>query len=157
FREYRARSGRRPRGALHARPYAGPRWLLSVLVLVLASTRVEAAGCVDPATIAHSTVSVTRHFDDKERAQQPGLLAIRGTGWFLSPRSMVTVEHVAAAMKLSDQDWKDVELRTGEYTQSIPARVQRIAGSHTEKIAVLELQTAPSGAEGFRLRTEPLV
>jgi hypothetical protein len=130
--------------------------LLSLVILVVASTRAEAA-CVDPATLAHSTVSITRHFDDKEQAARPGVLGIRGTGWFLSPTSMVTVEHVAASMKLSDQDWKEIELRRGEYTQSLPARVQRLAGSHAEKIAVLELQTAPFGAEGFRLRMEPLV
>ncbi len=96
-----------------------------------------------------------RHFDDKEQEERPGVLGIRGTGWFLSPTSMVTVEHVAAAMKLSDRTWKQVEIGTGESKQSVPVRIQRLAGS-SEKIAVLELQTAFSGAQGFRLRMEPL-
>ena len=157
FRVRRARSGRRPVAVLHA-SWAVPRrrwWLFSILILVAASSHVE-AGCVDPARLAHSTVSITRHFDE-EQAPQPGVVAIRGTSWFLTPTSMVTVEHVAAAMKLSDQDWKDVELRRGDYTQSIPARVQRLAGSHAEKVAVLELQSALSGVEGFALRMEPLI
>ena len=83
------------------------------------------------------------------------MLGVRGTGWFLSPTSIVTVEHVAAAMKLSEQDWKQVEIGTGESRQSVPVRIQRLAG-YGEKIAVLELQTAFSGAQGFRLRMEPL-
>ena len=96
-----------------------------------------------------------RHFDDKEQEERPGVLGVRGTGWFLSPTSIVTVEHVAAAMKLSEQDWKQVEIGTGESRQSVPVRIQRLAG-YGEKIAVLELQTAFSGAQGFRLRMEPL-
>jgi Trypsin-like peptidase domain len=132
------------------------RRLFSILVLVLASSRAE-AGCIDPATLAHSTVSITRHFDEKEREARPDTLGIRGTGWFLSPTSMVTAGHVAAAMNLSDQDWKQIEIRHGKNEQSVPARIQRLAGSHTEKIAMLELQTAFSSAQGFELRMEPLV
>ena len=136
--------------------WARLRWLFSVLVLGLASTHVE-AGCVDPAPLAHSTVGITRHFDDKEREARPGVLAVTGTGWFLSPTSMVTVEHVAAAMNLTEQNWKHVELRQRENTQLIPARIQRLAGSSKERIAVLELQAAPADAQGFALRMEPLV
>ena len=130
------------------------RRLFSILVLVAGASGVE-AGCIDPSMQAHSTVSIMRHFDDKEQEERPGVLGIRGTGWFLSPTSMVTVEHVAAAMKLSDRTWKQVEIGTGESKQSVPVRILRLAGS-SEKIAVLELQTAFSGAQGFRLRMEPL-
>ena len=132
------------------------RRLFSILILVVASSRVE-AGCIDPAPPAHSAVSIMRHFDDKEQEERPGLLGIRGTGWFLSPTTMVTVEHVAAAMKLSDQYWKHLEIAKGESKQSIPARIHRVAGAHTQKIAVLELQSAHPDAQGFQLRMEPLV
>ena len=132
------------------------RGLLSIAVLVVASCRVE-AGCIDPASLAHSTVSIARYFDDKEREVEPGLLGVRGTGWFLSPTSMATIEHVAVAMNLSVQSWKQVEVRTGDQSQSIPIRIRRIVGSHAEKIAVLELQTAFPEAQGFQLRMEPLV
>ena len=132
------------------------RGLLSIAVLVVASCRVE-AGCIDPASLAHSTVSIARYFDDKEREVEPGLLGVRGTGWFLSPTSMATIEHVAVAMNLSDQSWKEVEVRTGDHSQSIPIRIRRIVGSQAEKIAVLELQTAFPEAQGFALRMEPLV
>lgn len=127
-----------------------------VIVLVLASSRVEAA-CIDAASLTHSTVSIMRHFDEQEQDERPGLLGIRATGWFLSPTIMVTVDHVVAAMKLSDQQWKHLEIVKGESRQSIPARIRRLAGSHTQKLAVLELQTAHSGVEGFQLRMEPLV
>jgi hypothetical protein len=112
---------------------------------------------MDPATLAHSTVSITRYFDDKEREALPGVLGISGTAWFLSPTSMVTIEHVAASMNLSDQSWKQVEIWTGENKQSIPVRIQRLIGSHAEKIAVLELQTVFSGAQDLQLRPERLV
>jgi hypothetical protein len=131
------------------------RGLLSVVILVVASAPVE-AGCIDPATLAHSTVSITRYFDDHEREAQPGLLGIRGTGWFLSPTSLATVEHVTASMNLSERSWTPIEIWTGENKRSIPVRVARLAGSHAEKISVLELQTVFSGAQGLPLRMEPL-
>jgi hypothetical protein len=132
------------------------RRLFFSLVLVVASSRVE-AGCVDPAPPTHSSVSIMRHFDDKEQEERPGLLGIRGTGWFLSPTLMVTVDHVVAAMKLSDQDWKHLEIGKGEKTRSVPARIHRVAGSDAQKVAVLELQTAHTEAQGYRLRMDPLV
>jgi hypothetical protein len=129
---------------------------VSIFVLVLASSRVE-AGCIDPATLAPSAVSITRYFDDKEKEARPGVLGASGTGWFLSPTLMVTVGHVAATMNLSAHDWKQVEIWTGEHKRSLPVRIQHLVGSYPEKIAVLELQSTLSGAQGFQLRMEPLV
>jgi hypothetical protein len=90
---------------------------------------------------------------------------ISGTGWFLSPTAMVTVEHVAAAMKLSDRSWRQIEVGTGQSKQSVPVRIQRLAGSN-EKIAVPPRiadrvvrcpgPSAPHGASGSRgARCEP--
>jgi hypothetical protein len=132
------------------------RQLFLILVLVLATSRVE-AGCIDPATLAHSTASITRYFDEREQQPRPGVLGISGTGWFLSPNSMVTVEHVAAAMRLSNQNWKQIDIRKGDDKQSIPARISHVAGSYAEKIAIVELQTAFSGVRGFQVRMEPLL
>ena len=126
------------------------------LALVLASSRVD-AGCIDAAPPNHATVSITRHFDAQEQEERPGVVGIRGTGWFLSPTSMVTVDHVAAAMSLSGEEWKPVEIAKGESRHSIPARLHRLAGPHAQKIAVLELQTAHPDIQGFQLRMEPLV
>jgi hypothetical protein len=129
---------------------------LSILVLVILSSRVE-AGCTDPATLIESAASITRYFDDEEKAVSPGVLGMSGTGWFLSPTSMVTVEHVATSMRLSDQRWKRLEIRRGEAQQQVSVRVQRVVGSDGEKIAVLELQTAVSGVRALQLRMEPLI
>jgi hypothetical protein len=127
-----------------------------VLVFFLGTCRSE-ADCVDPATTAHATVAVTRYFDEEERNAEPDLVGIRGTGWFLSARSMVTVAHVAEAMHLSAQDWKSIEIRDGENKQSISVRLLRLVGADSEKIAVLELRTPFLGAQFLPVRTEPLV
>ena len=59
-------------------------------------------------------------------------------------------------MGLSDRDWKQVEILEGDNKQTIGIRILRLAGPHSEKIAVLELRTAFSGARGLRIRMEPL-
>ena len=85
------------------------------------------------------------------------MVGISGTGWFLSPLSMVTAEHVATSMNLSDRNWTQLEFWTAEHKRSIPVRIERLAGSYGERLVVLELQTAFSEAPGFRPRSEPLV
>jgi hypothetical protein len=115
------------------------------------STSVQAE-CVDPSTLVRSTVSITRYFDDGE--QKTGSIGIRGTAWFLSPTSLVTAEHVATAMRLTDQDWKQVEILEGENRQSIAVRMLRTAGSSAEKISILELRAAYAGAQALQIRME---
>lgn len=97
--------------------------LLVGLLIVLASTWAHAAS-VDPAQLAHLTVSIMRHFDEPECDARPDLIGIRGTGWSLSPTMIVTAAHVAEAMKLSIQDWKAVEIADehGRVCSSSPAR-----------------------------------
>jgi Trypsin-like peptidase domain len=125
-------------------------------LLFLGCTRAVAA-CIDPAALTHSTISIARHFDAEERKAETGVLGIRGTAWFLSPTSIATAGHVASAMKLSQQTWKDIEILDGENTQPIAVRVLHLAGAHFEKIAVLELRTAFPGGRSLKIRTEPLV
>jgi hypothetical protein len=131
------------------------RTLLAALVVIAACPRGEAA-CVDPSTVVHSTVNITRSFGEAE-SDVTGTVAIRGTGWFLSPRLIVTVAHVADAMRLSAQEWNDVDIRDGEGSRSVPARILHVAGSAAEKITVLELQSAMPDAVVLHRRTEPLV
>jgi hypothetical protein len=126
------------------------------LGVLLFAVSPAAATCADASMLAHSTVSITRYFADDDRKADTDLLGIRGTAWFLSPTSMVTAEHVATAMELSDQNWKQVEILEGESKQTIDARILRVAGSHSEKLTVLELRTAFSGAHGLTIRMEPL-
>jgi hypothetical protein len=130
--------------------------LFSLLTLVgLSSSGV--AACVDPATLVRSTVSITREFGAEEREAAPAVLGIRGTGWFLSSRLIVTAAHVAEAMRLSTQDWKDIALVERQNETSIPARIVRLAGALSEKMAVLELKTAFPSAAALPIRKGPLV
>jgi hypothetical protein len=130
------------------------RTLFAALVLIAESARAEA--CVEPATFVHSTVNISRSFGEQE-SDVTGVVAIRGTGWFLSPRLIVTVAHVAEAMRLSAQEWKDVDIRDGESSRSVSVRVLHVAGSAAEKITVLELKSAVPDAVVLQRRTEPLV
>jgi hypothetical protein len=77
-----------------------------------------------------------------------------GAQQILSPTSLVTAEHVAAAMGLTDQDWKQVEILEGENRQSIAVRILRTAGSSAEKISILELRAAYAGAQALQIRME---
>src|SRR6476659_8204470 len=126
------------------------------LGVLLLSGAPAAATCVDASMLAHSTVSIMSYFAGDDRKADTDLLGIRGTAWFLSPTSMVTAEHVATAMELSDQHWKQLEILEGESKQTIDVRILRVAGSHAEKLAVLELRSAFSGAQGLQIRMEPL-
>src|SRR5262249_10810567 len=89
-------------------------------------------------------------------AAKPGLIGTRGTAWFLSPTTVVTAEHVSAGMMLSAQDWKPIEIGDGDEVRSVPARVDRVIGTGTEKLAVLALQSEFPGARSGAIRTAPL-
>jgi Trypsin-like peptidase domain len=130
--------------------------LFCVLLLVAMSSGTRAA-CVDPSTLVRSTVNISREFDEEEQRAEPGVLGIRGTAWFLSPRLVVTAAHVADAMHLSAQDWKDIGIQERASRASLPARILRVAGTHQEKIAVLELSRPFPGATVLRNRMGPLV
>ena len=128
---------------------------LPLVFALLASPNAVQAACADPTNLAQSAVSIFRHFDEAER-YRADVIGIRGSGWFLSPTMIVTVEHVTAAMKLSADDWKMLEIVSEAGSQFIPARIQRLTGPQSERLAVIELQSAASGARGAAIRREPL-
>ena len=130
--------------------------VLMFLLLLSAQSRAETA-CVDFALLTHSAVSITRYFDDAERAANTDLGGIQGTGWFQSPTNIVTVGHVATAMGLSTQEWKSLDIKDGADSKLISARIQRWVGGDTEKLVVLELQTPFPAARSVAIRAAPLV
>jgi hypothetical protein len=130
--------------------------LLFVLLLGATSSSLEAA-CVDPAALVRSTVNISREFGEQERRLAPELLGVRGTGWFLSARLIVTAAHVAEAMHMAAHDWKEIEVRERDSTISLPARTLRLVGAEAERIAVLELKAPFPQAAALVVRTEPLV
>jgi hypothetical protein len=120
------------------------------------STAVQAS-CIDPSTLVRSTVNITREFDADEKKANPAILGIRGTGWLLAPRLMVTAAHVAEAMRLSGQDWKHIEIRERSSRTAIPARIHRLVGAQAEKLAVLELRSEPPETVTLPVRMGSLV
>ena len=129
----------------------------ALIFLLLSFVSCGAEPCIESAILKPSTVSITRYFDEAERTIGADLAGIQGTGWFMSPTTLVTVEHVAAAMRLSAQNWTLLNVQGAAESQVIFARIQRLAGDGAEKLAVLELQTAVSTARSVAIRTSPLV
>jgi len=132
------------------------RCLFSFLLLIVGISRIDAA-CIDPSTFVRSTMSITRHFNEEERKAEPDVIAIRGTAWFLSSRLLVTAAHVAEAMHLSANEWKTLEMQNSGSKRLVSARLVHLAGTHAEKVAVLELETAISSAAILERRAEPLI
>jgi hypothetical protein len=112
--------------------------------------------CVGPAALSNSVVSITRHFTEEERKSDPTLLGVRGTGWFLSSRTLATAAHVAESMALSQTDWKEVDLGEGTQEKHFQVRLRKILGPGVEKISILELKESFSGAQPLSIRSEPL-
>jgi hypothetical protein len=118
--------------------------------------RAETA-CIKPAQLAHAGVRIARYFDDAERAaQHDGTVGIQGSGWFLTPTAIVTIAHVVTAMDLTAKDWKPIEIRDGDRTWPALARIKRLVGPGTDKLVILELQTAIPGARSLSVRAAPL-
>jgi Trypsin-like peptidase domain len=107
--------------------------------------------------LARSTVTIASEFTEEEQKATPGVIGIGGSGWFLSPRRIVTAAHVAEAMLLSRQQWREIEIHAAEIKTSMPVRILRTAGDHSEKVAVLELLTPFQRAETPRVRMDPLI
>jgi Trypsin-like peptidase domain len=115
------------------------------------------AACIDPSTLLKTTVSISRDFGVEERKLTPGIAGIDGTGWFLSPRLLVTAAHVAEAMRLSLATWKEIEIWDGKSKTIVATRVHDLAGPQFEKMALLDLMVPFSGAVALSVRREPLL
>jgi Trypsin-like peptidase domain len=128
-----------------------------VLILLSLSAQSSAeTACVDLAQLAHSTVGVTRYFDEAERNVPSDVIGIQGTAWFQSPTNIVTVGHLASAMGLSTEDWKPLDIKDGADSKIISARIRRWIGDGTEKLVALELQAAFPAARSVAVRMAPL-
>jgi hypothetical protein len=115
------------------------------------------AACIDPATFVTTTVSIYRNFNAEEGKRAPGIVGIAGTGWFLSPRLLVTAAHVAEAMPLSSTEWKDIEIWNGKTKTVVPSRIHGLAGPLAERMALLDLRVPVAGADSLTVRREPLL
>jgi hypothetical protein len=104
-----------------------------------------------------TTVSISRDFDAEERKLAPGVAGVAGTGWFLSPRLLVTAAHVSEAMQLSSTRWKDIEIWNGKSKTFVESRIHSLTGPVFDKMALLDLLVPFSGAVAFSVRRDPLV
>jgi hypothetical protein len=129
---------------------------LLVVFVLLATTGTINAACVDATQLAHTAVNIMRHFDAAGREAHPDLIGVRGTGWFLTPTTIVTAEHVTAAMNLTTDEWKPLEIIDENGSQFIDARIQRLAGGPVEKLAIIEIQRAIAASQSAAIRKEPL-
>ena len=129
-------------------------WFVAALTVSAMSLPGRAA-CVDPSTLVRSTVEhhevLRRRRAETRRARHTWYRLVPFTN-FDGHRGACRYGHGA----FQTQDWKQVEVLEGENKQSIDVRIQRLAGSHAEKIAVLELRAAYSGAQSLQIRMEPL-
>jgi hypothetical protein len=126
--------------------------LLAGIVLPLAPSAARA--CDDRSVLANAAVGITRMFDETEKQDLAG---VAGSGWFLAPRLLVTVAHVADGMRLSEREWKPVLFRDGDTVETIDVRLQRIVGTGPEKIALIETAAPLGGTRPLELRKEPLL
>ena len=126
--------------------------LLAGIILPLAPSAARA--CDDRSVLANAAVGITRMFDETEKQDLAG---VAGSGWFLAPRLLVTVAHVAEGMRLTERAWTPVQLREGDAVEKIDVRLQRIVGAGREKIALIETAAPLGSARPLALRKEPLV
>lgn len=133
-------------------------WLAVCIFFTSHPVEVRAqTACITPAQLAHAGVRIARYFDDAElAAQDDGTVGIQGSAWFLTPTAIVTIAHVVTAMNLTVNDWKPIEIRDGASKWSTLARIKRLVGPGTDKLAVLELQTAIPTAHSLSVRAAPL-
>jgi hypothetical protein len=131
--------------------------LLLVVGLQAAMLPCARAACIDPSTLVKTTVGISRDFNVEERKQTPGIAGVDGTGWFLSPRLLVTASHVAEAMQLSSTRWKDIEIWNGKSKTVIASRIHSLAGPRFDKMALLDLVVPFSDAVALSIRREPLL
>ncbi|MGC1957691.1 MAG: hypothetical protein WA683_08650, partial [Pseudolabrys sp.] len=103
---------------------------LMFFLLLSAQSRAETEW-VDIAQLAHSTVGITRYFDEAER------------GAFQSPTNIVTVGHVATAMGLSTEDWKPLDIKDSAESKLISVD-SALGGQRYEKIGCARIANGVS-------------
>ncbi len=113
--------------------------------------------CVDPSTLAATTVSITRYFTAEEKPQ-PSLDGYRATAWFYgSTRHLVSIAHfVDDAPALPRGEWRKVEVRQRDVTVEVNARLLAVVRALPEGFAIFELREPFPDAQTLKLREKPL-
>ena len=130
--------------------------ILVFMVVIAPCARAEDA-CIDPSTLAATTVSITRYFTADEKIR-PSLDGYRATAWFYgSTRYLVSIAHfVDDAPVLPKGQWRKVDVRQRDITTQVSARLLAVVKAIPEGFALFELREPFPNAQTLKLREKPL-
>ena len=125
---------------LVARLTMGPMILVFMIMMVIAQCARAEDACIDPSTLAATTVSITRYFTADEKPR-PSLDGYRATAWFYgSTRYLVSIAHfVDDAPVLPRGEWRKVDVRQRDVTVQVSARLLAVVRALPEGFAIFEL------------------
>ena len=166
FRFYRNGKGSSRRSALLTRPEQAcgglvarlpTRLMILALTMVIAQCARAEDACIDPSTLATTTVSITRYFTADENPR-PSLEGYRATAWFYrSTRYLVSIAHfVDDAPALPRGEWRNVDVRQRDVTVQVSARLLAVVRALPEGFALFELREPFPNAHTLKLREKPL-
>ncbi len=161
FRFYRNGKGSSRRSALLTRleqACAGlvarltARLMILVPMMVIAQCARAEDACIDPSTLATTTVSITRYFTADEKPR-PSLDGYRATAWFYgSTRYLVSIAHfVDDAPVLPRGEWRKVDVQQRDVTVQVSARLLAVVRALPEGFAIFELQEPFPNAHTLKL------
>src|SRR5260370_38157269 len=98
--------------------------MILVLMMVIAQCARAEDACIDPSTLATTTVSITRYFTADENPR-PSLEGYRATAWFYrSTRYLVSIAHFVDAAHVPPRgEWGKVDVRQRDVTVQVRARL----------------------------------
>jgi hypothetical protein len=140
---------------LVARLTTGPMILMFMMVIAQCARAEDA--CIDPSTLAATTVGITRYFTAEEKPR-PSLDGFRATAWFYSStRYLVSIAHfVDDAPVLPRGEWRKVDLQQRDVTVQVSARLLAVVTALPEGFAIFELREPFPNAQTLKLREKPL-
>ena len=130
--------------------------ILAFMMVIAQCARAEDA-CIDPSTLAATTVSITRYFTADEKLR-PSLDGYRATAWFYgSTRYLVSIAHfVDEAPVLPRGEWRKVDVQQRDVTVQVSARLLAVVRAVPEGFALFELREPFPNARTLKLREKPL-
>jgi len=131
--------------------------MILVFMMAIAQCARAEDACIDPSTLAATTVSITRYFTADEKPQ-PSLDGYRATAWFYgSTRYLVSIAHfVDDAPVLPRGEWRKVDVRQRDVTVQVSARLLAVVRAVPEGFAIFELREPFPNAQTLKLREKPL-
>jgi len=133
------------------------RLMILVPMMVIAQCARAEDACIDPSTLATTTVSITRYFTVDEKPR-PSLEGYRATAWFYgSTRYLISIAHfVDDVPVLPRGEWRKVDVQQRDVTVQVSARLLAVVRALPEGFALFELREPFPNAQTLKLREKPL-